>query len=229
MLQRFQEFGNFVSVAFVFFSLSLDLASIEWPGPTLHHFETTRPGKLPFTIPVSISLHCLARKQGKSVFDHTKQNSVKAWYSKAMNQDYTVRLNPLGVHLFISKIHSIQEISLSRCEYRVEYSYFLQIRVWNIPPILGPCLHGGKVTLLGRLPPSIVFPGFVYMPGRVTLLEGLTFHHVKGRGRVTLLRGLIFRLSDYCCSRAIYKHGLSWLCLLVILGTTFHIQRRGEG
>ena len=63
------------------------------PGPTRHQFETTRPGKLPFTVPVSISLHCLARKRGKSVFDHTKQqNSVKTWYSKAMNQDYTVSL-----------------------------------------------------------------------------------------------------------------------------------------
>ena len=70
-----------MSVDFVFFfalSLSLDLASIEWPGPTLHQFETARPGKLSFTVPVSISLHCLARKRGKSVFDHAKQNSVKA-------------------------------------------------------------------------------------------------------------------------------------------------------
>ena len=63
---------------------------------------------------------------------------------------------------------------------------------------LRPCLHGGRVALLGGLPSSIVFPGFVYMPGRatpgggfpcllgrVTLLGGLTFYHVKGRGRVT--------------------------------------------
>ena len=31
-----------------------------------------------------------------------------------------------------------------------------------------PCLHGGRVTLLEGLPSSIVFPGFVYMRGRVT-------------------------------------------------------------
>ena len=43
MLQSIQESGNFVSVDFVFF-LSLDLALIEWPGATLHQFETARPG-----------------------------------------------------------------------------------------------------------------------------------------------------------------------------------------
>ena len=95
-----------------------------------------------------------------------------------------------------------------------------------------------RVTPLGRLPFPIVFPGFVYMPGRatlgggspylfgrITLLGGLTFYHVKGRGRVTLLRGLSFRLSDYCRIRAIDKHGFAWLCLLVevALETTYHM------
>ena len=49
----------------------------------------------------------------------------------------------------------------------------------------------------------IVFPGFIYMPGWITLGEGspcwlggvtaldrLTFYHVKSQGRATLLRGL---------------------------------------
>ena len=67
------------------------------------------------------------------------------------------------------------------------------------------CSHGERVTLRGGLPSSIVFPGFIYMPGRVTL-GGLTFCRVKGRGRVTLLRGLSFRISDYCHIRAIYEN-----------------------
>ena len=37
------------------FFVSLDLALIEWPGLTLHQFETAQPGKLPFPVPVSIS------------------------------------------------------------------------------------------------------------------------------------------------------------------------------
>ena len=54
-----------------------------------------------------------------------------------------------------------------------------------------------KVTLQGGFPFSIVFPGTVCMPGRVTLgggspyllcrvtlLGGLTFYKVKGRVRV---------------------------------------------
>ena len=60
-----------------------------------------------------------------------------------------------------------------------------------------PCLHGGRVTLGGGSP---------YLLGRVTLLGGLPFYHVKGRGRVTLPRGLSFRLADYCRICAIYKH-----------------------
>jgi len=97
---------------------------------------------------------------------------------------------------------------------------------------------GGRITLLRGLPSSIVFPGFLYMSGRVTLggrshyllskvtFPGrLTFCHAKGRGRVTLLRGLSLRLSDHCCIRAIYKNGLAWLCLLVEVapGTTLHM------
>ena len=97
-----------------------------------------------------------------------------------------------------------------------------------------------RVILLRELPSSIVFSGFIYMPGRVTLgegspyllgrvnlLGGLTFYHAKGRGRVTLLRGLSFRLSNYCRILAICKHGFAWLCLLVevALGTTFHMKR----
>ena len=78
------------------------------------------------------------------------------------------------------------------------------------------------MTVLGGFPSSIVFPGFLYMPGRVTrgggspyllgritLLGGSMFYHVKGRGRVTHLRGLRFRVSDYCRVRAIYKHGFA--------------------
>ena len=85
--------------------------------------------------------------------------------------------------------------------------------------------EGNPPSLLEGLPTSIVFPGFVYvlgrftleggsphLLGRVTLLEGFTFYHVKGRGRVTLVRGLSFQLSDYCLIRAIYKHDFSWLC-----------------
>ena len=56
----------------------------------------------------------------------------------------------------------------------------------------------GRVTLGGGSP---------YLLGRVTLLGGLTFYNVKGRGTVTLLRGFSFQLSDYCRIRAIYKHG----------------------
>ena len=41
----------------------------------------------------------------------------------------------------------------------------------------------GRVTLGG---------GSSYLLGRVTLLGGLTFYHVQGRGKVTLLRGLSF-------------------------------------
>ena len=97
-----------------------------------------------------------------------------------------------------------------------------------------------RVILLGELPSSIVFYGFIYMPGRVTLgggspyllgrvnlVGGLTFYHVKGRGRVTLLRGLSFRLSDYSRIRAMYKHDFAWGCLLVevTLGTTFDMKR----
>ena len=87
------------------------------------------------------------------------------------------------------------------------------------------------------LPSSIVFSGFVYIPGkvilggmspylfgRVTLLGGLTFYHVKGRGRVTLLRGLSFRLSDYCRIHASYKHGFAGLAevALVAFETPFY-------
>ena len=90
----------------------------------------------------------------------------------------------------------------------------------------------------GGLSSSVVFPAFVYMPGRVTLgggssyllgrvtaLGGLTFYHVKGLGRVTLLRGLSFQLSGYCRIGPIYQHGFVWLCLFVevALGTTLHM------
>ena len=64
----------------------------------------------------------------------------------------------------------------------------------------------GRVTLGG---------GSTYLLGRVTLLGGLTFNDVKGRGRVSLLRRLSFRLSDYCRILTIYKHDFAWLCLLV--------------
>ena len=40
-------------------------------------------------------------------------------------------------------------------------------------PTLRRCLHGRRVTLLEGAPFSIVFPGFVYMIGRVTLGGGL--------------------------------------------------------
>ena len=63
---------------------------------------------------------------------------------------------------------------------------------------------GGKVAL----PSCTVFPGSIYMPGwvtlgrgspsllgRVTLLGGLTFYHVKGRGRVTLLISFDYRIT----------------------------------
>ena len=81
-------------------------------------------------------------------------------------------------------------------------------------------------TMEGGLLSSVIFPGFVYMSGRVTLLGGLTFlYHVKGQGRVTLLRGLSFQLSDLCRIHPIYKHGFTWSCLLVevALGTTLHM------
>ena len=42
----------------------------------------------------------------------------------------------------------------------------------------------GPLYMEGGVPSSIVFPSFVSMPGRVTLLGGLTFYHVKGRDRV---------------------------------------------
>ena len=38
----------------------------------------------------------------------------------------------------------------------------------------------------GRVTPG---GGSPYLLGRVTLLGGLTFYHVKGQSRVTLLRG----------------------------------------
>ena len=47
-------------------------------------------------------------------------------------------------------------------------------------------LQGGRVTLLGGLPFSIVFRFSLYMSGRVTLGLGSPYH----LGRVTLLVGL---------------------------------------
>ena len=55
-------------------------------------------------------------------------------------------------------------------------------------------LHGRRVTLLKGLPFSIVFPGFVYMRGRVTLGGGLPYL----LARVTLLEGTTFCLFKPC-------------------------------
>jgi len=51
-----------------------------------------------------------------------------------------------------------------------------------------------RVTLLEGLPFSIVFPGFVYMRGRVTLGGGLPYLIA----RVTLLEGTTFFLFKPC-------------------------------
>ena len=58
----------------------------------------------------------------------------------------------------------------------------------------------GFIYMLGRVIP--------YMLGRVTILGGIAFYHVNGRGRVTRLRGTSFRPSHYI--RAIGKHGFAW-------------------
>ena len=65
--------------------------------------------------------------------------------------------------------------------------------------VLGPVYMGegnppGRVTLLGGLPPSIVFPGFVYMRGRVTPGGGYPYL----LARVTLLGGSCFCLFKPC-------------------------------
>lgn len=68
MLQKIQEIENLVSVDFIFF-LWIDLASIEFPRPTLHQFETARPGKLPFTAPKLPGQRPVSQKSRKVIHE----------------------------------------------------------------------------------------------------------------------------------------------------------------
>ena len=95
MLQSIQESANFVSVDFVFFfSLSLDLALIEWPGPTLHQFETARPGKLPFTVPCQFRHLFRTYFDARFCFDFSLRSLAKTGI-KEVSTEYFEGLNKL--------------------------------------------------------------------------------------------------------------------------------------